>query len=154
MKNLLLITLLLTSTTSVLAEGRSLNDPSDLIGSWNASERVSGNEWVVSMEVTQSGEITVRQTSHYEGHEIQMLCKVAIDQVQIQDDLFIFVCENTKVTRHKVVFGGRQSGELKQLFGVLYFYSEGQIWKGRVVEMEQRTDNKSLNVDASDVGAG
>ncbi|MCW8925029.1 MAG: hypothetical protein OQJ84_02140 [Xanthomonadales bacterium] len=156
MKLLLLIAFLFISPSGLSAEGRSLNELSDLTGSWSASERVSDDEWVVSMEVTESGEVTVKQTSHYEGYEIQTLCKSAIDQVKIQDDLFVFFCENTKVTKYKVVVGGRQFGELKQLFGMLYYYSHGQIWKSLKVEIEQRTetDNKSLNADTGDAGAG
>ena len=152
MKHLLLIAFLFISIRGMSAESRSLNEPSDLIGNWSASESVLGNQQVVSMEVADSGEITVKQNSHYEKHEFYVPCKSAIDEVQIQDDLFIFPCENTKAAKFKVVVGGRQTGDLKQLFGMLYFYSDGQIWKGLKIEMEQNTDNKSLNAENGDTG--
>lgn len=49
----------------------------------------------------------------------------------------------------KLVLSGWELPDMKLIFGMLYYYRDGEMFNGIPMSFIQRTDNKSLNKDAS-----
>ena len=127
----------------------------DLVGDWDSID--SSEDWVPSMVVTEEGEITItRSTVHSSGHEMNIKCRSDIGKVQLIESVFIVPCRNTNTLSFNFVFSGWVRNGVIQIVGMLYTIDYGKPIKGVHIAMERReaTDNKSLNADASDAGAG
>lgn len=127
----------------------------DLVGEWDSIDR--SQEWVPSMKVTEAGEIIFsRTTIHSSGHELRAECRSNLSKAQSIEGVFIIPCSNTKKSGGNLVFSGWVRDGVTKIVGMFYQLYLGEPNKAVPVALERRgaTDNKSLNTDASDAGAG